>query len=669
MRAGESLRDRRGRRSTSRSSPCRRAAVPARGGRRRRGRRGRDGRALRRASRRAGRTARAAGAGRCARPRPRAGAGCAWSGRTASGCRTATCRSTPRSRAVLPLGGGGISLVSQSGAYGMAVHDLAHEEHVRFAKVCASGQHRRRRRRRAARRARRRPRHPHDVPAAGVGRRRPGLRRGRAAGDGAHSPCSCSRPAARRRVLVPRRRTPRRWPPAGAVWSGALRQAGAVEVRSGQELLDAARALDGQPLPAGRPGRDHHQQRRHRAWSSRTCWRTRACRPRAVTPRCRTGCVRCCRRTPRRRTRSTSRPAWSLFPTIYPALVDLLARSGEVDAVVVVLLQRSATDAVDRARRRGRRAGACAATAWPCRCTRAGWRRAPPTTWHASCRRRACRCCRGRRAPPARWRWPVPPRWRGIASPSPPPGRSPRARSTSIPTSTSPTRRPRPSVLRRFGVDVVAAVECRTRRRGRGGGDVPGRGQGRPGGAPHRGGRRTPRAHRSRARCAPRPPSCSRGRPRCWCRRSSTASRWRWARVRDPDFGPVVMVGSGGIWVEALGDTAFALAPLTLAEARELHRVAAGAARRCTGARGQEPADLDALAAARWWPRATPLVGPARASARSTSTRCWSPREGAVAVDWSLHPSARPGDSRTSDDMMFVPTGRGFCRQRPVTSR
>src|SRR4029079_18349356 len=37
-------------------------------------------------------------------------------------------------------------------------------------------------------------------------------------------------------------------------------------------------------------------------------------------------------------------PVWSRFAELYPALTDLLARSGEVDVVVPVLLQRAALD-------------------------------------------------------------------------------------------------------------------------------------------------------------------------------------------------------------------------------------------------------------------------------------------------------------------------------------
>ncbi len=65
--------------------------------------------------------------------------------------------------------------------------------------------------------------------------------------------------------------------------------------------------------------------------------------------------------------------------------------------------------------------------------------------------------------------------------------------------------------------------------------------------------------------------------------------------VRDPQFGPLVMVGFGGIFVEILGDTSTRLAPVDPAEARamltELRMAPA-----LQGFRGRPPADLDALA-------------------------------------------------------------------------
>ncbi len=65
--------------------------------------------------------------------------------------------------------------------------------------------------------------------------------------------------------------------------------------------------------------------------------------------------------------------------------------------------------------------------------------------------------------------------------------------------------------------------------------------------------------------------------------------------VRDPQFGPLVMVGFGGIYVEVLDDTAARLAPLDHAEARRmLDELRMAPALR--GARKRPAVDLDALA-------------------------------------------------------------------------
>lgn len=66
---------------------------------------------------------------------------------------------------------------------------------------------------------------------------------------------------------------------------------------------------------------------------------------------------------------------------------------------------------------------------------------------------------------------------------------------------------------------------------------------------------------------------------------------------RDPDFGPLVLIGFGGIHAEVLKDAAFALPPFDAAEARRLiDRLRLRPL--LDGARGAPPADIDAVAAA-----------------------------------------------------------------------
>ena len=66
---------------------------------------------------------------------------------------------------------------------------------------------------------------------------------------------------------------------------------------------------------------------------------------------------------------------------------------------------------------------------------------------------------------------------------------------------------------------------------------------------------------------------------------------------RDPVFGPVVMVGSGGVLAEVLNDVAFRKAPIDCAEAKRMIAELAGA-RVLEGARGRPRCDVDALAGA-----------------------------------------------------------------------
>jgi acyl-CoA synthetase (NDP forming) len=65
--------------------------------------------------------------------------------------------------------------------------------------------------------------------------------------------------------------------------------------------------------------------------------------------------------------------------------------------------------------------------------------------------------------------------------------------------------------------------------------------------------------------------------------------------ARDPQFGPCVMFGLGGVLTEALADAVFRVAPLTRSDALEMLREIRGA--RLLGAfRGQAPVKVDTVA-------------------------------------------------------------------------
>ena len=241
-----------------------------------------------------------------------------------------------------PAGGGGISLVTQSGAYGMAIHSLGLDERIRFAKVYAAG-------------------NKADISDAELLAY---------LGDDPASRTLCffleSLPDGRAFFDVACRVTPHKpvivaktgrsvagvraaWSHTAGlagterVWRAAFEQAGVILAHSGLEMLDIARALDNQPPPRGRrvaivtnsggTGVEladllADEQVDVPELSAEMQDELRPLLPPLASPRNPVDIT----------------PVWNRFAELYPLLVDRLARSGQVDAVVPVLLQRSAGD-------------------------------------------------------------------------------------------------------------------------------------------------------------------------------------------------------------------------------------------------------------------------------------------------------------------------------------
>jgi acetyltransferase len=64
---------------------------------------------------------------------------------------------------------------------------------------------------------------------------------------------------------------------------------------------------------------------------------------------------------------------------------------------------------------------------------------------------------------------------------------------------------------------------------------------------------------------------------------------------KDPQFGPLLMFGLGGIFVEVLEDTTFRVAPVSESEATEM-TAEIDSAPLLRGARGRDPVDVDGVA-------------------------------------------------------------------------
>jgi acetate---CoA ligase (ADP-forming) len=498
----------------------------------------------------------------------------------------------------LPPGGGGITLATQSGSYGMAIHMLGIDERTRFAKVYAIG-------------------NKADIGDAELLRylvTDPASRTLcfflESLPDGREF-CEAARMARAAGKPVVVARTGRS--PAGIraaqshtaalagserIWRAALEQAGVLIARSGLEMLDAARALDSQPPPAGSriavvtnsggtgveladlladeglavPELSPTLQERLRAFLPKFA---SAANPVDITP------------------------VWRRFAELYPRVVDELAHSGEVDAVIPVLLQRAAIDegvavalrdAVGRLR--------CADVGIPVY-----------VCWVAPRSARANADLLQKAGVPC-FEWPERTaravghavRFGGVDP-------RPRAPSATVPGTTVsedlPVRGLDPDqgahLLRTAGVATIESITCT---------EVPDAvAAAQQIGYPvvckvvhpslvHRsevGGVHLNLNDPDAVQAAARALFKLADGARVQVQPQLVGVEVAVGGLRDPQFGPIVMIGLGGIWIEVIDDVAFGLAPLGPDEAARLIARLRGHAL-LAGARGREPINLDALA-------------------------------------------------------------------------
>ncbi|MDT7803439.1 MAG: hypothetical protein QOI78_6872 [Actinomycetota bacterium] len=561
-----------------------------------------------------------------------------------------------------PRGGGGISLVTQSGAYGMAIHSLGLDEQIRFAKVYAAG-------------------NKADISDAE-------LLRYLAADEASRTLCFFleSLPDGRAFYEAACLVTPRKpvivaktgrsvagvraaWSHtaglAGSerVWRAAFEQAGVILVHSGLEMMDVARALDTQPSPAGRrvavitnsggtgveladlladEGLDVPEL------SVKLQDELRGLLPPLASPR-----------NPVDLT-----PVWSRFAELYPLMVSQLARSGEVDAVVPVLLQRSASDervaegiraAVERLRSDGVQVPVYVCWVAP-RTSRpnadllqqAG---VPCFEWPERTARALGHAARYGESR-ARVRPP------GVA------GEAARASAGLVPGWLDVDVAA--GVLASAGIQTVPGRICGSAAEAEAAADD----LGYPAVAKvlhptlvhktdARGVRLDLRDRRAVHAAALDLLSLAPGAA-VLVQRQVTGIEVIVGGLRDPQFGPTALVGLGGIFVEAIDDIALGLAPLSHETARGLLTRLRGYPL-LTGARGAEPVDLDALAAV------ITSVGELLAAGPGIAELDLNPvlagPDGCLAVDWRILIENPPGQDQ--ERPMDSPRHAGETQARP----
>ncbi|MGH3882572.1 MAG: acetate--CoA ligase family protein, partial [Pseudonocardiaceae bacterium] len=424
------------------------------------------------------------------------------------------------------------------------------------------------------------------------------------------------------------------------IWRAAFEQAGVLVARSGLEMLDAARALDSQPPPAGsrvaiitNSGGTGVELADLLADEGLTVPELSPALQDELRPL-----------LPQHASAANPidiTPVWPRFAELYPYLVDRLARSGEVDVVVPVLLQRAATDeavavgvrdAVARLRSAGVTVPVYVCWVAP-RSARANAELlqesgVPCFEWPERTARAVAHAVRaggrhGRHSEPFSG-------FQGARSRHSEPfgGR---------PQHLDPDLGAR--MLRGAGVGVVESVSCRDVTEAVDAAERLG--------YPvvckvvhpdlvHRsdvGGVRLHLTGLDAVRSAAHTLFGLADGARVQVQPQLSGVEVAVGGLRDSQFGPVVMIGLGGILVEVMGDVAFGLAPLQTGDAHRLIASLRGYAV-LTGARGREPVDLDALVGA------VSAVGDLLVARSEIVELDLNPllatSSGAVAVDWRI---------------------------------
>ena len=489
---------------------------------------------------------------------------------------------------------GGISLVTQSGSYGMAVHALGLDEAMRFAKVYAAGN-------KAEISDAETLAYLRDDPATRVvclllesitdprefftqARRTTAVKPVVAAVTGrstAGKRAAVSHTAALASDTVMR--------------DAALEQAGVVRASSGLAMLDAAKLLAAQPIPAG--GRVGIVTNSGGLGVELTdLLDVEGLEVPELSPALQADLRRLLPSYGSPRNPVDMTPIWSRYAELYPALVDVLARSGEVDIVIPILLARggspevveglAATVAAMRAdgndvpvygcwvaeRSRQPQADALQEAGVPC----LPW---PERTAAAAGAAHRCASALGR-------------------DPSIPAARE----APALPPDTDLTD---PVQAREYlasaGIDTAPVAVCTDAD----GAVAAARRLGYPAvlkvvhpALSHKsdvGGVRVGLSDPAAVRQAADYLLALRSGARVLVQRQASGVEFVVGGLRDPGFGPVVMVGLGGTTVEVLGDVQFAVAPVDAGHAEAMLRSLRGAAL-LDGVRGAEPVNAAALA-------------------------------------------------------------------------